>query len=74
MNFGILLSQYQVPTNMGGWVLFAQGGRCFFFFSFQFSHFATSKSGDHPQEDLAKSDYKRNREVETLECLSYFGE
>jgi hypothetical protein len=46
----------------------------FSFFSFQFSYFATSKSGDHPQEDLAKSDYKTNREVETLECLLYFGE
>jgi hypothetical protein len=35
-----------------------------FFFLIQYSHFATSRSGDHPQEDLAKSDYKTNREVE----------
>jgi hypothetical protein len=55
-------------------VLFAQGGRCFFFYPFQFSHFATSKRGDHPQEDLPKSDYKTKREVEALECLLYFGE
>jgi hypothetical protein len=65
---------YHSTNNMGGWVLFAQGGRCFFFSPFQFSHFATSKSGDHPQEYLAKSDYKTSRELETLECLLYFGE
>jgi hypothetical protein len=32
------------------------------------------KSGDQPQEDLAKSDYKTNKEVENLEILLHVGE
>jgi hypothetical protein len=68
MDFGILLSQYQ-----HGCYLLKEAG-VFFFSPFQFSHFATSKSGDHPQEDFAKFDYKTKREVETLEFLLYFGE
>jgi hypothetical protein len=47
------------------------GGSVFFFF-FLISHFATSESGDQPQEDLAKSDYKTNKEVENLEFLLHF--
>jgi hypothetical protein len=58
---------------VGGCYLLKVAG-VFIFFPFQFSYFTTSKSGDHPQEDLAKSDYKTNREVETLECSLYFGE
>jgi len=45
-----------------------------FFFFFLISHFATSESGDQPQEDLAKSDYKTNKEVENLEFLLHFDE
>jgi hypothetical protein len=44
------------------------------FFFFLISHFATSKSGDQPQEDLAKSNYKTNKEVENLEFLLHFDE
>ncbi len=32
------------------------------------------KSGDQPQEDLAKSDYKTNKEVENLGILLHVGE
>ncbi len=47
----------------------------FFLFFFPFNFLILPlPNGDHPQEDLAKSDYKTNREVETLECLLYFGE
>jgi hypothetical protein len=56
---GIFLSQYQLQTWVG-----AVHPRRQCFFKIQFSHFATSRSGDHPQEDLAKSDYKTNIEVE----------
>jgi hypothetical protein len=56
---GIFSSQYQ---QQHGWVLSTHGDSVFFFI--QFSHFATSRSDDYPQEDLAKSDYKTNREVE----------
>jgi hypothetical protein len=66
---GFFLSQYQ---QQHGWVLSTQGDSVFFLI--QFSHFATSRSSDHPQEDLAKSNYKTNRELETLKCLLHFGE
>jgi hypothetical protein len=35
-------------------------------FFFQFSFSCCSKSDEHPQEDLAKSGYKTNREAEHL--------
>jgi hypothetical protein len=43
-----------------------------FFFSFQFSHFATSKNGDHPQEDLVKSDYKKKKRSGNSRMLIIF--
>jgi len=63
-----------VPTTWVGGCFSLKVAGVFFFSPFQFSHFATSRSGDHPQEDLAKSDYNTSRELETLECLLYLGE
>ncbi len=55
--------------------LIEQSVEAVFFFFFFFPIFSCcSKSGDQPQEDLAKSGYKTNREIENLGILLHVGE